>query len=78
MIDSAAALAALRNAADPARAAEMAAYHKAPRVYLGLAVPAVEALVAVWREGASVSASRWPAVSGPATSTRRESPPPSS
>jgi 3-methyladenine DNA glycosylase AlkD len=54
MIDSAAALAALRNAADPARAAEMAAYHKAPRVYLGLAVPAVEALVARWREGASV------------------------
>ena len=27
----------------------MAAYHKAPRIYLGLAVPAIEALVAEWR-----------------------------
>jgi 3-methyladenine DNA glycosylase AlkD len=46
---AAAALAALRAGADPARAAEMAAYHKAPRTYLGLAVPAIEALVAEWR-----------------------------
>jgi 3-methyladenine DNA glycosylase AlkD len=44
-----AALAALRAGADPARAAGMAAYHKAPREYLGLAVPAIEALVAAWR-----------------------------
>lgn len=44
-----AALAALRAGGDPARAAAMAAYHKAPRIYLGLAVPAIEALVAEWR-----------------------------
>ena len=46
-----AALAALRALADPARAAEMAAYHKAPRTYLGVPVPAVDALAKDWREG---------------------------
>ena len=55
MITPAAALAALRAQADPARAAEAAAYHKAPRVYLGLPVPAIEALVADWRAGADVA-----------------------
>ena len=55
MTDPAAALAALQALADPARAAEMAAYHKAPRVYLGVPVPQVEALAKGWREGASVS-----------------------
>ncbi|MDR0808611.1 MAG: DNA alkylation repair protein [Gemmobacter sp.] len=35
--------------ADPARSAEMAAYHKAPRRYLGLAVPQIDALVQGWR-----------------------------
>jgi 3-methyladenine DNA glycosylase AlkD len=45
-----AAVAALESAADPARAAEMAAYHKAPRRYLGLALPAMEPLVASWRQ----------------------------
>lgn len=51
MTEPAEALAALRAGADPAKAAEMAAYHKAPRVYLGLPVPAIEALVADWRGG---------------------------
>lgn len=44
-----AALAALEAAGDPAKAAEMAAYHKAPRRYLGVAVPEIEALAAAWR-----------------------------
>lgn len=48
------ALAALEALADPARAAEMAAYHKAPRRYLGVPVPQVQELVAEWREGATV------------------------
>ncbi len=43
------ALAALSARADPAKAAEMAAYHKAPRRYLGVGVPQIEALVAAWR-----------------------------
>ncbi len=54
--DPAAAIAELRAAADPAKAAEMLAYHKAPRAYLGLAVPAIEAAVAGWRAGADVPA----------------------
>ena len=49
MTDADTVLAALRERADPGRAAEMAAYHKAPRVYLGVAVPEIEALVADWR-----------------------------
>lgn len=51
MLTAEAALAVLRAGGDPAKAVEMAAYHKAPRVYLGLAVPAIEALVAEWRAG---------------------------
>ena len=47
-------LAALSALADPARATEMAAYHKAPRRYLGLAVPQIEALVADWRAALDV------------------------
>lgn len=35
--------------ADPARAAEMAAYHKASRIYLGVANPQIDELVAEWR-----------------------------
>lgn len=46
-IDSA--LAALRAAADPTKAPEMAAYHEALRTYLGLALPDLEPLVAAWR-----------------------------
>jgi 3-methyladenine DNA glycosylase AlkD len=49
-----AALQALAAAADPARAAEMAAYHKAPRAYLGAANPAIDRLVADWRAGLDV------------------------
>jgi 3-methyladenine DNA glycosylase AlkD len=49
-----AALAALAALADPVRAAGAAAYHKAPRIYLGLAVPQIEALVAEWRAGLDV------------------------
>ncbi len=52
MTDAARAIAQLRAGADPARAAEMVAYHKAPREYLGLPVPAIERLVATWRGGA--------------------------
>lgn len=51
----AAALAALEALADPAKAAEMAVYHKAPRRYLGIALSDVEPLVADWRAGASVA-----------------------
>ena len=43
------ALAALLAHEDTARAAEMAAYHKAPRRYLGLPVPEIVALVEAWR-----------------------------
>ena len=43
MITPGAALAALRAQADPVRAAEAAAYHKARRDYLGLPVPAIAA-----------------------------------
>jgi 3-methyladenine DNA glycosylase AlkD len=43
------ALPRLEALADPARAAEALAYHKAPRRYLGIPVPQVEELVAEWR-----------------------------
>jgi 3-methyladenine DNA glycosylase AlkD len=48
------ALAALSARGDAERAAGMAAYHKVPRRYLGVPVPAIEALVDRWRDGASV------------------------
>lgn len=47
------ALAALEALSDPARAEEMAAYHKAPRRYLDVPVPQIEALVDDWRTGAA-------------------------
>ena len=47
-------LAQLQALADPAKAAEMAAYHKVPRPYLGIPVPQVEELVAEWRAALSV------------------------
>ena len=50
------ALERLQALADPAKAAEMAAYHKAPRVYLGIALPDLEPLVAEWRAGLDVPA----------------------
>ena len=43
------ALAILRAEADPTRAAEMAAYHKAARPYLGVTVPQITDLAAAWR-----------------------------
>lgn len=48
------AIAALESLADPAKAAEMAAYHKATRRYLGVTVPQVDALVADWRAALTV------------------------
>ncbi|MAQ36470.1 MULTISPECIES: DNA alkylation repair protein [Thioclava] len=43
------ALFALESWADAEKAAEMAAYHKAERRYLGVSVPAIEDMVALWR-----------------------------
>ncbi len=69
----AAALARLESEGDPARAADAAAYHKAPRRYLGIPVPRIEELVAEWRDGAALeervalAAGLWER----ATSTRR-------
>jgi len=42
-------IAELRALGDEAKAAEMAAYHKAPRVYLGVSVPAIDELARGWR-----------------------------
>lgn len=41
----------LQDLADPTKAAEMAAYHKTERVYLGVAVPQIDELARGWREG---------------------------
>lgn len=41
---------ALKALADGEKAAKMAAYHKAPRVYLGIGNPQVDGLVQEWRE----------------------------
>ncbi|MBC2836764.1 DNA alkylation repair protein [Gemmobacter straminiformis] len=49
-----AALDQLSALADPAKAAEAAAYHKVKRRYLGVAVPQVEELVAEWRAALSL------------------------
>jgi 3-methyladenine DNA glycosylase AlkD len=49
------ALAALEALADPARAAEMAAYHKAPCRYLGIAAAEIYALADAWRAERSVA-----------------------
>lgn len=43
------ALSQLQSLADPAKAAEMEAYHKAPRPYLGVTVPEITELAASWR-----------------------------
>lgn len=44
------AIAALEALGDPAKAAEMAAYHKVSRVYLGVANPALDQLAKDWRD----------------------------
>ncbi|WP_417587513.1 DNA alkylation repair protein [Pararhodobacter oceanensis] len=49
-----AALEALAALGDPARAGEMARYHKIDRSYLGLGNPQVDALVRDWRAACSV------------------------
>jgi 3-methyladenine DNA glycosylase AlkD len=48
------ALAALEAQGDPARAEQMATYHKAPRRYLGVTGPAVNELSKTWRQSLSV------------------------
>jgi 3-methyladenine DNA glycosylase AlkD len=50
------ALGALQAAANPAKAAEAAAYHKADRPYLGIAVPDIETLTDAWRADMDVLA----------------------
>lgn len=47
---------ALRALGDAERGAEMAAYHKAPRPYLGVSNPQIEALVQGWRAALDVPA----------------------
>ena len=44
------ALSELKSRADPARAEQMAAYHKVPRPYLGVANPVTDQLVRGWRQ----------------------------
>ncbi|WP_146587306.1 DNA alkylation repair protein [Puniceibacterium confluentis] len=51
-----AALDALKAAAQPGRAAQMAGYHKMPRTYLGVPNPAINALTAVWRQDLDIPA----------------------
>jgi 3-methyladenine DNA glycosylase AlkD len=48
------ALAQLHALADPTKAEAALAYHKAPRLYLGIAVPDIEPLVAAWRLAATL------------------------
>ncbi len=49
-----AAIARLQARADPAKAATVAAYHKAQRPYLGISVPDIEAMVADWRAACTI------------------------
>lgn len=53
-VTAATALAALEAAGDPQKAVEMAAYHKVPRRYLGVAVPQIDALCKEWRAALSL------------------------
>lgn len=50
-----AALDALRATADAGKAAQMAAYHKVDRPYLGVANPAIDALTKAWRADMTVA-----------------------
>ncbi|MFN4172799.1 MAG: DNA alkylation repair protein [Pseudorhodobacter sp.] len=50
------AIAAIAAEATPGKAAEMAAYHKAERRYLGTATPAIDALCKDWRAGLTLEA----------------------
>jgi len=49
------ALAALKQHIEPGRAEGVAAYHKRPRIYLGVANPAINDLTKNWRQDLSVS-----------------------
>lgn len=46
----------LQALADPQTATEAAAFHKAPRTYLGVSVPQIDSLVARWRADLTVEA----------------------
>jgi 3-methyladenine DNA glycosylase AlkD len=48
------ALAALTALADPAKADDMAAYHKVARPYLGVSVPQIDALALDWRNAVTL------------------------
>lgn len=50
------ALAALSAMADPQKAADMAAYHKVDRPYLGVANPAIDTLAGDWRQALPLDA----------------------
>ena len=50
------AIAQLTALANPDRAAQALAYHKAPRPYLGVAVPEITALATAWRDGLDTDA----------------------
>ena len=50
-----AALSQLEELSDPERAEGMSAYHKAPRRYLGVAVPDIDRLAKGWRAGLTVA-----------------------
>jgi 3-methyladenine DNA glycosylase AlkD len=50
------ALAALESLAEADRAAQMTAYHKVPRRYLGVPVPEIETLAQSWRQDLTVEA----------------------
>ncbi len=51
-----AALDELRGKAVPGKGDEMAAYHKVPRVYLGVANPEIDALTRAWRQTLTLDA----------------------
>ena len=53
-MNAAEAIALIGAAAEPGKAAEMAAYHKVDRPYLGTAVPAIDALARDWRNELSL------------------------
>jgi len=50
------ALAQIEAGAEPGKAAEMAAYHKADRRYLGTATPRIDTLCKTWRDGLDLPA----------------------
>ncbi len=55
MITPLSALEALKSFAEPEKAAQMAAYHKIPREYLGVSNPAIDACCKDWRKNCDVA-----------------------